>query len=145
MVLNAYYWPTQDSHVVAKRDTNQSIGIGAWTDVELDDEDLDIKDEFNTTTYTFTASELGIYLITGTVGLTAASASCEALLELYVNGSDSYRIAGQYHTLNLCEDQLSGSLILSLDANDTVKLRFRSDVASTLAGGTMRMCIAKLA
>ncbi len=103
----------------ARLSVNQTIATGTWTQLSLATKDWDIQNEFNTTTYRFTATKAGKYLVVLNGRIETLADGNSMLIAIYKNGA----LAGSYNTIILGaagSGFLIGTDILSLNANDYI-------------------------
>lgn len=124
---------TGGTHVHAYQSTLQSLTAATWTKILYQTEDRDTQSEFATST--FTATDAGYYLfVTGVVWNGPADGE-RHILELFVNGSPSVRIADDTQGAAATYGATYGTKELYLDAGDTVDVYGYSTIArDTLPG-----------
>lgn len=87
--------------IIARRTTSQTISNNSMTRVQLNSEDIDLLNEFNTSTYKFTATKAGVYLVTVWCDMDNGSIPVGGReLHIYVNGS-SYKLISQAANYNV--------------------------------------------
>jgi len=111
---------TAHSRARAYRNGNQSIASGSWTKINLNAEDFDTLNEFDTTNHKFVASQAGYYLVTGNLGWNPTVADHIMYVGIYKNGSLEAAVSYQ----SSCANTLYGALtaLIHLAANDYLEL-----------------------
>ena len=126
--------------------TSQSISAGTETKVQLDTVIFDIQGEYDTTNYRFTATEDGIYVVTGQVALDVIAAGDKIRAYIKVNGATRNKIALTASDASL--HSLIVAHIFQLSAGDYVELYAANmDSNDTILAGidTTKMSIIKVA
>lgn len=97
----------------ARNNANQSVSNATFTKVQLSVEDFDTNNNFDTSTYRFTPTVAGYYMVTACIP--ANSVITRLLVSLYKNGSEVYRGTD----LNVVSQQLilSASTILYMNGS----------------------------
>jgi hypothetical protein len=106
---------------VFREGSTQSINTGTWTKVQLNTERFDTLNEFNTSTYRFTALSDGYYFVVFSVGFRPTlSADKKYMGSVRVNGSSA--VSAMNHSSH--SDYLSACscIVLQLSKNDYVEL-----------------------
>jgi hypothetical protein len=104
----------------AKRSTNQTIGTGSWTKVQLNSETFDVGSNFDdTTNYRFTAPITGYYQVNASTQW-ADPAGSDFYTKIYKNGSGIATAASHNITANILTQSLSD--IVQLNAGGYVEL-----------------------
>lgn len=107
---------------------NQSIPSGAATQLILDNEYFDRNNDFNTSTYRFTAPKDGYYIISLNVSIDIPDANTHFTTYIYKNGS-SYTITS-LHTSIVRYFTVSSLLSISLSQNDYIELYVKHSSAA---------------
>lgn len=122
------------SAVRAKRTSAQSFTAEAWTKIQLNEEDWDGLNEFDTTNHRFTTQATGKYLIGFDVDLNTGS--CKILAMIFVNNSSA--IPGESADLSPSSSTFVGTALeIPLVATDIVELYFYSYGDSTISRAVM--------
>jgi len=105
----------------AYRDTVQSIPDSTWTRVQLNKKDWDLANNFNVSTYRFTATVPGYYLVACQVAITFAAANSRVIAGVYKNGA---RVASfrQQQTIDNRQQGAGGARIIHLAQNEYLEL-----------------------
>lgn len=104
--------------------TNQTLGSGAWTKVQLNAETFDTNNFFDSTTnYRFTPTIAGYYIVTWNVTFTRQNATANVVFQsaLYKNGSE---YANDYE---LSESTAAGNPSVDRGLSDIVYLNGTTD------------------
>lgn len=117
------------------------IADGVWTTVELNAENYDINNNFDTSTYTYTVPVTGYYYVHGSCYLTGTGCFINALRIL--KNSDALGIIESQTTAGAGAppgaEAANVSGILYLTASDTLKLQAYGDVSSgTISTGDLK-------
>lgn len=109
--------------------TDQTIGSGAWTKVQLNAESFDELSEFDSTTnYRFTASEAGYYLIYGQAKFLAMADQDVIEIKLRKNASTDLAVASRPTSNDgSLADTINVADIVSLSATDYMELYVQHD------------------
>ena len=118
----------------AYRSGNTGQATAGWITVYLNAESYDPGNNFDTSTYTYTVPENGLYLITATVGFTDATASNLYRIGIHVNGT--LNSMGRLVCSSGGEFTLSITDVLNLTVNDAVYVRYNNPTGAflTVAG-----------
>ena len=106
----------------------QSITNGVLTTINIDNEVYDVNADFNTSTYTFTAPVTGKYQISGNfstdLGTVTTSTQLNQIGMQLTSSNRNYRFfPGGAWTDNYDRVAAYGSVLIDMDANDTVVLQ----------------------
>ena len=130
------------SLVKAKLTANFAIALGSYIPIKFNSEDFDIKNEFNTTTGLFTASDPGIYRVTAQIKTANVSVGDLGLAIYKINaaGTTITKIAEERFVniaitfASVSPPTRSVSTLVQLDAGEKVNFRLYSAVALNLSG-----------
>jgi hypothetical protein len=104
----------------AKRSTNQTIGTGSWTKVQLNSKTFDVGSNFdNATNYRFTAPITGYYQVNASTQWVDPAGS-DFYTKIYKNGSGIATAASHNITANIITQSLSD--VVQLNAAEYVEL-----------------------
>lgn len=116
------------------RTGNQSIGSASWTKIQLNTEEFDTANCFDSTTnYRFTPTVSGYYQFSFCVTCAAFSGSY-ALAEIYKNGSEAKKGSNFSPNASAGPSSSGSALIYMNGSTDYVELFFISSAASTVNG-----------
>jgi len=108
---------------------DQQLVAGNYHRLELDTEDYDIQNEWNSTTYRDTVIENGMYSVCATVYFIDTAVGDFMRLLIYINGAS---VAKAYEAIDS-----NGSVVLSmafdLDVNDYIEIYVRDDATAAKA------------
>ena len=109
----------------------QSIPTGADTEVELDTEDFDIGDNFNTTTYKYVVPTTGIYQINASVLLSELDDGKKIFVRIKVDSTTKLRAQSYSPGANLYPSAvISGKL--NLTAGEEITMSVEHDNGGNL-------------
>lgn len=111
--------PAPTSGVRVTDNGTQAINAGATDLLTFDIETFDLGGEWNTGTYTFTASASGYYLVILCVRYATTQADKTYSAEIWANGALSSKTVS--HTSTTEEINVNTSAIIYLDATQTIK------------------------
>ena len=119
--------PAQNRKTIVRAHVSASQAITAATAtlINFDTVDIDALNEFNITTYTFTALHSGTYRVTASVGGTAATAG-DRQISFYHNATP---ILLNYSAAATGNTNVQGSDIIALTASDTITIYYTNAVA----------------
>jgi len=105
---------------------DQTVASSSTTDIAFDTEQYDVRDEFDTGTYTFTAKDAGYYLITASVNILSSDVVADKYLQVQITDSaGAYYDIAMVHTVGALGVSGNPSTVAYLDAGGTVKIRLR--------------------
>ena len=118
----------------AYRSGNTGQATGGWITVYFNAESYDLGNNFNTSTYTYTVPENGLYLITATVAFTDATSPNLYRMGIHVNGTLKSMTRLRCSTSG--EFTITITDILNLTVNDAVYVRYNNPTGAflTVAG-----------
>ncbi|QPX47974.1 hypothetical protein PQC13_gp009 [Synechococcus phage S-SRM01] len=127
--------------------TNQNITSSTWTQLNINTSRFNTGNNFNTSTYTFTAPVAGKYFISYTVNFALDTTIVNSGSYLYtaikVNGAFYHYGQGFRNSVIWKNDStLSAGQLVNLAANDTVNLWAYSDGNNVVASGSERSHLA---
>lgn len=127
--------------------TNQNITSGTWTQLNINTSRFNTGNNFNTSTYTFTAPVAGKYFISYTVNFALDTSLVSGGSYLYtaikVNGAFYHYGQGFRNSVIWKNDTtLSAGQLVNLAANDTVNLWAYSDGNNVVSSGSERSHLA---
>ncbi len=97
--------------------------------VAMDTEVVDTNNEFNTSTYTFTAKEDGVYLVMGAIHFAGIVSEKEYWVKIYHNSTVIQASRTAFYIKYSFTNQISA--VLSLSVDDTIKLYGRAKTGGT--------------
>jgi len=122
-----------NSRVAAYLSTNQSVSANTVTKVAFNTKVFDSNNEYNTTTYRFTAANTGYYLVNALVRASVSTAPNSLLyLYIYKNGS-IYSLSEVYFVYTDIVVQVSD--IIYLNASDYIEINVYCNSAFTVSSG----------
>ena len=140
------------SLVKAKLTSNYSIAAGSYLPIIFNNEEFDIKEEFDTSTGVFTAGSDGIYRVTaqmktasvsvGDLGLAiyktdTGGSSTKIAEERFINVAvDIYVLGVIDYELNVSPPTRTVSTLIQLSAGEKISLRLFSAVSVNVLGST---------
>lgn len=108
---------------LAYRNSAQTINTGALRQINFDSEIYDTNGNFDSSTnFRYTAPVAGFYDFKASIAITGAAAVTRLILELFINGSDTYRL-GDSTTTSSTANAVNGAAQIQLSASDTVDVR----------------------
>jgi len=117
--------------------SHQSETDNTNNDAVFNTEDFDVQGNYNTSNGTYTVTHSGTYFIYTTVTFTRDDSDLrDAAIGILVNGSPKANTLERYATNDVAQTKLSLSLLLSLNANDVVKVRV---FANSVSGNNINM------
>jgi hypothetical protein len=121
--------PSQVSFRLSNQGSVQynATGNGTIHTINYNADHYDIGSNFNTTTYKFTAPVTGKYLMTITQSCNAITNSATTIFFSLRTSNNNYNIFYWYNPStndNRAEEQMTGSFICDMDANDTAHTEF---------------------
>jgi len=111
---------TARSRVRAYLNANQSVPTDTWTKINLNKEDFDTLNEFDTTNHKFVASTAGYYVVNGNVGFATAVADKVIYVGIRKNNSEEAIVSYQTSCTNTIYGNVSA--IIYLAVNDYLDL-----------------------
>lgn len=111
---------TDRSHVSVRLSSDQTVTAGNTDTIEFDTEEIDNLTEFNTTTYTFTATHYGLYLIAGYVSCSAAGTPAVAQVTLDFSSAPDKNVINQKDLTG--QDSIDFSFVQKMEAGETLSL-----------------------
>lgn len=105
----------------AYQSTAQSLAATTFTKIAYQTEVFDNLGEYDNTTYRFTAKDVGIYSISGSVGWAAGVDGNRLIVSIYLNGTETKRLF-DFMMGGANNAVTSGSTILKLAAGDYVEI-----------------------
>jgi hypothetical protein len=127
--------------VIVTQTSAQTIAAGAGiTPIEFDNIDLDPSGEFDDTTFKFTATDDGLYLVTVglTLDVTASAAPTDILyqMDIFIDGASGARTK-KFMDGSVLDTDLQLTRLFDLSAGQTVWIKFTLTVGS----GTMTVTV----
>lgn len=102
----------------------------------FDTVDFDKSSNYNSSTGVFTAPTAGLYLVTSSINIETPPNNANVILYIYKNGTangNRFRVIDSKYTptatASWSREGLSGSLVMSLAASDTISIGIRTDTA----------------
>lgn len=130
-IRKSVFEKTRLSMFRASSGSTTSLPSGATTVINLNSESYDIGSNFSANTYT--APYTGMYVIMATSYITGTpSALCTLTSYIRVNAGDYYIGVAAAPGLSSTAWSFSGSILVTLNAGDTVKLTFTHNAGVTM-------------
>jgi len=131
---------------LARIGTNESINFSSMTDLKFDTEIFDQNADFNTSNYTFTAPVTGRYLVNAMTGLAGYGNAAELNFRIDASNRDfdirRFGMNGGGSGGNVTI--MTGSVLVDMDASDTVKLRLEVASGTSVEVYPERSCFSVL-
>ena len=131
---------------LARIGTNESINFSSMTDLKFDTEIFDQNADFNTSNYTFTAPVTGRYLVNAMTGLSGYGNAAELNFRIDASNRDfdirRFGMNGGGSGGNVTI--MTGSVLVDMDASDTVKLRLEVASGTSVEVYPERSCFSVL-
>ena len=111
----------------------QVINVDTYTVVQFNTVDFDDQTEFNTGTYMWTVKSAGTYMVGA--GITGSQVTVTArIITVFINAIESSNMQGTYESGYYT---IGGSVIIRLNAGDTVDIQYYTGLADTLNTNTI--------
>ncbi len=112
--------------------------LGATAVIQFNTKDYDNLSEFNTTTYTFTATNAGYYYIHAHAEIGASSLTTTQAAQLFVakNATNQVQWSATGYVINNVAGPMDITTILSLAANDAITIKGYAQANVTVGSGT---------